>query len=67
VLATVAGVEYFVNSERTFVRLQEILEHYRKEGRAELVQKYTSLMSEVVENTSYSEVVERIRRQSLAL
>lgn len=67
VLATVAGVEYFVNSERTFVRLQEILEHYRKEGRAELVQKYTSLMSEVVENTSYSEVVERIRRQSLSL
>jgi hypothetical protein len=67
VRATVAGIEYFVNSERTFVRLHEILEHYRKENRADLVQKYMGLMSEVVENTSYSEVVERIRRNTLAL
>lgn len=59
--ATVAAVEYFVNSERTYVRLHEILEHYRSEGRTDLVEKYTDLMSQVVKNTSYSEVVERIR------
>jgi hypothetical protein len=63
VLATVAGVEYFVNSERTFLKLHEILDHYRRENRAELVQKYTSLLSEFVENTSYSEVVERLKKQ----
>ena len=61
--ATVQAAEYFVNSERTFVRLHEILNHYRSEGRSDLVQKYTSLMSEVVKNTSYSEVVERIRQE----
>lgn len=61
--ATVQAAEYFVNSERTFVRLHEILGHYRSEGRSDLVQKYTSLMSEVVKNTSYSEVVERIRKE----
>jgi hypothetical protein len=59
--ATVAAAEYFVNSERTYVRLHEILEHYRSEGRTDLVEKYTDLMSQVVENTSYSEVVEKIR------
>lgn len=63
ILATLDGAEYFVNSERTFVRLHEILEHYRSEGRMDLVQKYTSLMTEVVKNTSYSEVVERIRAE----
>ncbi len=60
--ATVKGAEYFVNSERTFVRLNEILEHYRAEGRTDLVEKYTDLMSRVVGNTSYSDVVERIKK-----
>jgi len=59
--ATLKAAEYFVNSERTYVRLHEILEHYRSEGRTDLVDKYTDLMSEVVENTSYSEVVEDIK------
>ncbi len=61
ILATVQAAEYFVNSERTYVRLHEILEHYRNEGRTDLVEKYTDLMSQVVQNTSYSEVVEKIR------
>ncbi len=61
VQATVEATEYFVNSERTYVRLHEILEHYRSEGRTDLVEKYTDLMSQVVQNTSYSEVVEQIR------
>lgn len=61
--ATIMGAEYFVNSECTYVRLHEILEHYRGEGRTDLVEKYTDLMTRVVQNTSYSEVVERIREQ----
>ncbi|MFP4599551.1 MAG: hypothetical protein ACOC9J_04095 [Persicimonas sp.] len=61
--ATILAAEYFVNSERTYVKLHEILEHYRSEGRTDLVEKYTDLMSKVVENTSYSEVVEQIRKQ----
>jgi hypothetical protein len=61
--ATILAAEFFVNSERTYVRLHEILEHYRSEGRTDLVEKYTDLMTRVVQNTSYSEVVERIRKQ----
>lgn len=60
--ATILAAEYFVNSERTYVKLHEILEHYRSEGRTDLVEKYTDLMSKVVQNTSYSEVVEQIRK-----
>ena len=59
--ATVDATEYFVNSERTYVKLHEILQHYQKEGRTDLVEKYTDLMSQVVQNTSYSEAVEKIR------
>jgi len=59
--ATLKAAEYFVNSERTYLRLHELLEHYRSEGRTDLVEKYTDLMSEVVENTSYSEVVEEVK------
>ncbi len=59
--ATVEAATYFVNSEKTFVRIHEILQHYRDEGRTDLVEKYTDLMARVVENTSYSEVVERIK------
>ena len=62
--ATILATEYFVNSEKTFLKIHDILQHYRKENRTDLVQKYTALMSEVVENTSYSEVVERVRKQS---
>lgn len=61
--ATVRGAEYFVNSERTFVKLHDIINHYKSEGRHDLMQKYTTLMSEVVENTSYSALVEHIRKQ----
>lgn len=61
--ATVNAAEYFVNSERTYIKLHEILNHYRSEGRTDLVEKYTDLMSQVVQNTSYSDVVEQIKRE----
>ncbi len=55
-------VEYFVNTERTYIRLFQALEHYREEGRSDLIDKYTSLLSVVVRNTSYEEVSERIKK-----
>jgi hypothetical protein len=60
--ATAEAAAYFVNSERTFVKLHDIIEHYRRDGRMDLVEKYTDLTARVVENTSYSDVVERIRK-----
>lgn len=61
VQVTLDATSYFVNSEKTYVRLHEIIQHYRREGRMDLVEKYTELMSRVVENTSYSEVVENLK------
>lgn len=58
--AVLAAVQYFVNSERTYVTLYLALQHYRSEGRADLVEKYTGLLAEMVRNTSYSAAVERL-------
>lgn len=59
--ATLSAMEYFVNSERTFCILYQALQHYRKEGRTDLESKYTDLLSQIVENTSYSEVIENMK------
>jgi hypothetical protein len=59
--AVVEAFQYFVNSERAYIRLYNALDYYRGEGRSELVDKYTSLLSQIVRNTSYSEVIERIK------
>jgi hypothetical protein len=62
--ATLEAVEYFVNSERAYVRLYRALEHHKSSGRPELVAKYTELLAEMVRNTSYSSAVERIKSGS---
>lgn len=59
--AMLAAVEYFLNSERAYVRLYKALQHYKSSGRPELVAKYTELLSAMVRNTSYSSAVERIK------
>lgn len=61
--ATLSAVEYFVNSERAFIRMYRARKHYESIGRTDLVSKYTSLMSKMVVNTSYSEVIDRIKNE----
>ncbi len=61
--AVVQVAEYFVNSEKTFLKLKDILKHYQETGRMDLVDKYTDLMARVVQNTSYSEVSELKRNK----
>jgi hypothetical protein len=61
--AVLEAVEYFVNSERAYVRIYKALEHYRKENRPDLVGKYTHLLAEMVRNTSYSTAVERLKKE----
>ncbi len=56
--------EYFVNSERTYIRIYRAIEHYKKEGRTDLIDKYTSMLGVVVRNTSYTEVIEMLKRSS---
>lgn len=64
--AILRTVEYFVNSELAFVRMYKARSHYESEGRMELVSKYTAMMAQMVENTSYSEVIDRIRKETLS-
>jgi hypothetical protein len=61
--ATLDGVEYFVNSERAFLAVHAALQEARKKNRSDLVEKYTGMLTMLVENTSYSEVIERKKRE----
>lgn len=70
VVAAAAGVvvealEYFVNSERAFVSAYHALEDAKKRGRADLVSDYTRKLSTLVQVTSYSSVIERIKAEAL--
>lgn len=60
-IVTLMGVEYFVNTERAFITLHRALEDARKRNRSDLAEKYQLQISAIVENTSYSEVIERMR------
>lgn len=63
--AVVAAAEFFVNSERAFLRVHTALVDARQRNRADLIQSYTAKLAELVNTTSYSEVIERIRREAL--
>src|SRR5262245_7133240 len=62
--ATLEAVEYFVNSERAFLVVHAALQDARKKSRSDLVERYTNTLSVLVENTSYSEVIEQKRREA---
>ena len=59
--ATLRATEYFVNSERAFKRAYRALRDARERNRQDLIIRYTDLMSQLVKNTSYSDVIEQIR------
>jgi len=59
--ATLRAAEYFVNSERAFVAAYKGLKSSRTGNRNDMVERYTGMMSQLVRNTSYSEVIEEIQ------
>lgn len=59
------AAEYFINSERAFVTVYRAMCDARERGRADLVQTYTGQLAELVNTTSYSEVIERIKSEAL--
>ncbi len=61
--AVLAGVQYFVNSERAFLTLHNARRDAIARGREDLVARYTAEMAEVVESTSYAEVIANIRKE----
>ena len=61
--AVIAAVQYFVNAERAFMTLHHARRDAIARGREDLVARYTAEMAEVVESTSYAEVIANIRKE----
>jgi hypothetical protein len=61
--AVLACVEYFVNAERAFLTLYNARRDAAARGREDLVSRYTAELAEVVEATSYAEVIANLRKQ----
>ena len=61
--AVLACVQYFVNAERAFLTLYNARRDAIERGREDLVARYTAELSEVVESTSYAEVIASIRKE----
>lgn len=61
--AVIAAVQYFVNAERAFLTLHNARRDALARGREDLVSRYTAEMAEVVESTSYAEVIANIRKE----
>ncbi|MBI3179329.1 MAG: hypothetical protein HYZ27_06680 [Deltaproteobacteria bacterium] len=65
VAAVLDAVEFFVNSESAYIALYKALQHARAQNRVDSVARYTSQLATLVEATSYSEVIEQIRKGEL--
>ncbi len=63
VRAVLSCVEYFVNAERAFLTLYNARRDAASRGREDLVARYTAELAEVVEATSYAEVIANLRKQ----
>jgi hypothetical protein len=61
--SVIAAVQYFVNAERAFLTLHNARRDAISRGREDLVSRYTAEMAEVVESTSYAEVIANIRKE----
>lgn len=56
-------IMYFVNAERAFVTLHNARRDAAARNREDLVSRYTAEMAQVVESTSYAEVIASIRKE----
>ena len=58
-------VEHFVNAELAVLRIFEWIEEAKARHRSDLVEQYTRRLSDLVQNATYSESIERLRVQTL--
>jgi hypothetical protein len=61
--SVLACVQYFINAERAFLTLYNARRDALSRGREDLVARYTAEMAEVVEATSYADVIANIRKE----
>ena len=57
-------IQYFVNAERAFIMLHNARKDALERGRADQVARFTHELSEVVQSTSYAEVIDSIKRDA---
>lgn len=61
--AVISIVQYFANAERAFLTLYNARRDAIERGREDLVSRYTAELAQVVESTSYAEVIANIRKE----
>ena len=61
--AVIQNVQYFINAERAFLTLYNARRDALARGREDLVSRYTAELAQVVESTSYADVIENIRKE----
>jgi len=61
--AVISAVQYFLNAERAFLTLYNARRDALQRGREDLVSRYTAELAEVVQSTSYAEVIANIRKE----
>ena len=59
----VQALEHFINAERAFIRIYRALDDAKGRGRHDLIESYTSQLSELVKTTSYTESIAQLRSQ----
>jgi hypothetical protein len=61
--ALLALVEYFVNAERAFILLYKARKDAQERRRTDLITRFTQELAEVVKSTSYTDVIEQIKKE----
>lgn len=56
------AAEFFINSERAYITVYKAYLDAKSRGRPDLTQRYTHQLAQLVDTTSYSEVIERIKK-----
>ena len=63
ILVVLAATEFFINCEQAFIQVYKALRYAREENRQDSVSQYTRQLTTLVEATSYSEVIEQIKKE----
>ena len=57
------AIEYLINSEKAVLLLHSYIADARDRSRGDLLYTYTNQLSELVKNTSYEKIIERIKKE----
>ena len=63
IAVVVEAAEHFVNSERAFISVYNAMTDARERRRTDLVESYTGQLAELVNTTSYTAVIEKIKAE----